>query len=317
MRDIVTVTLNPAIDLTVSLDELAPGTVHRAHSVRRSIGGKGINVASCLADAGIAVIATGLLGEEAAPEFSAYLLRKGITDRFVAVPGNVRNNLKLVDQLETTDINLPGIEVPPDALRDVDAFLESVQPGALVVLSGSAPPGCPETWYGIAGARLSARGVTVVLDTSGPALDSALRASSAPFCIKPNEAELAEWAGRPLPDLPSIVAEIQKIAALGVSLVVVSLGSRGALFARDGRIVHARLETTPLGTTVGAGDALLAGIVFGIVRGDALHRIARVATAFAVGKLQSNGSGFATMDRVSELEAAVGIEDVTALGELS
>ena len=105
---IATVTFNPAIDQTITLDRLIPGEVHRARSVRQDAGGKGVNVASCLADWGASVSVFGLLGQDNATLFETLFEQKAIDDRFVRVGGDTRVNMKIVDDTDTTDINMSG-----------------------------------------------------------------------------------------------------------------------------------------------------------------------------------------------------------------
>src|ERR1700712_3035754 len=150
----LTVTLNPAIDQTVHLAELVPGTVHRASHAEQHAGGKGVNVAGCLADWRSAgeppVIATGFLGEINAPTFQSFFDRKGITDCFIRLPGQTRRNIKLLDETtgDTTDINLPGLAPQAANLDALRAVLDAqTHRGATVVLSGSLPPGLPATTY--------------------------------------------------------------------------------------------------------------------------------------------------------------------------
>lgn len=163
--DVITVTLNPAIDQTVTLGELRPGTMHRARSVRFDAGGKGVNVASCLADWGLAVVATGILGGDNDNLFRSLFADKDITDRFCRMPGNTRVNVKLVHDGGTTDINLPGLMVSPDIVAELTrTLLALVQAGTLVVLAGSVPAGVEDTIYHDLTAALARRGERGVAD---------------------------------------------------------------------------------------------------------------------------------------------------------
>ena len=320
--NIVTLTLNPAIDETVTLDRLVRGAVHRAGSVRHDAGGKGVNVASCLADWGVAATAAGVLGRDNAVIFEVLFAAKGITDRCVRVDGGSRTNIKLVDDGETTDINLPGPVVTPQALAAVDAVLsEIVAPGTLVVAAGSLPPGCPADLYAALVARLAARGARMLLDASGPALAAALAAPVLPFAVKPNRHELAEWRGRALDTLADVVAEARALHAAGVALVVVSMGEAGALFVSAEGALVARLPAVRLASTVGAGDAMVAGIAAALAEGAGLERIARLTTAFAVAKLGRIGPHLPERATVDGLAAEVTITpadtpaDIQATGE--
>src|SRR5512143_1863207 len=170
---IATVTLNPAIDLTLHVSQLALGAVNRVSASRTNAGGKGINVASLLADAGFEVTATGWLGEGNAGIFEQLFTRKRIRDELIRLPGETRTNAKLVDgdAGQTTDLNGVGLE--PGA-ADVAALVERVEAIAArvdwVVLAGSLPRGAPVTLYGELARLCQKRGARVALDTSGPPL---------------------------------------------------------------------------------------------------------------------------------------------------
>ncbi|KAB1072128.1 1-phosphofructokinase [Methylobacterium planeticum] len=315
MSAVVTLTLNPAIDQTVTLARLTPGAVHRASAVRNDAGGKGVNVACCLADWGVPVAATGILGQDNAAPFEQLLLQKGIDDRFVWIPGETRTNLKLLDESrgDTTDVNLPGLAISPGTLDAVRAVLaDMTAPGALAVLAGSLPRGVPPEVYAGLGDLLKARGARVVLDASGPALAVALAAAPAalPYAIKPNRHELEDWAGHPLATLPEVVTAARALQARGIPLVVVSLGPEGALFVSATEMLHAQPPALRVASTVGAGDALVAGLVAGLHAGAPLPDVARLALAFAAGKLTQPGANLPGRDTVRALAETIRIEAV-------
>ncbi|WP_316668748.1 1-phosphofructokinase family hexose kinase, partial [Ralstonia psammae] len=173
---IVTVTLNPAIDMTIGLERLERGRVNIGRSVTQQAGGKGVNVAACLADWQVPVIATGLLGDANAELFEALFARKGVLDGFCRVPGTNRTNIKISDQADgqTTDINLPGIDASSaefDALCDRIDTLGDIAGAALC---GSLAGGLQPDAYVRLLARLNRRGVPTLLDTSGAPLAQVL-----------------------------------------------------------------------------------------------------------------------------------------------
>ena len=305
---VLTVTFNPAIDQTVTLDRLTPGEVHRARSSRQDAGGKGVNVASCLADWKVAVSAFGLLGADNAAPFETLFAAKTIDDRFVRRAGATRTNLKRVDAAGTTDINMDGAAA--DA-ADIDAVVAAVEaeagPDCLVVLSGSLPPGCPADIYARLIAIVGARGAMALLDTSGEPLRLALAGKRLPDIVKPNRHELAEWRGAPVDSL----AEVQRAAAdlhrRGMRLVIVSMGEQGALFLSDEGVLLGRLNATEVASTVGAGDAMVAGIAAALAEGLDLEGIARLSSAFAVGKLSRRGPHLPARDVVRALAGQVDI----------
>ncbi|MBZ8142034.1 1-phosphofructokinase [Rubrivivax gelatinosus] len=302
------VTFNPAIDQTVSLPQLLPGEVLRADGVRQDPGGKGINVASCLADWGLAVAAHGLLGRENAAIFEQLFAAKGIADRMRRVPGATRTNIKLLETGgRTTDVNLPGFEAGALDAAAVGDSLAEVAAGELVVISGSQAAGLDADTSARLAAALAARGARVVLDLSGPALAAALAAPAGalPLAVKPNRAELEAWAGRPLAERPALVAAAQELVERGIALVVVSLGTEGAAFVDAGGGVLAAPPALARGSTVGAGDAMVAGITAALAEGLDLQALARQATAFAAGKLRHAGPHLPAPAEVRALAAQV------------
>ncbi|MDL5366006.1 1-phosphofructokinase [Xanthomonas sp. NCPPB 2654] len=309
----LSVTLNPAIDLTVAIDRLQPGQVHRASSAHAIAGGKGINVAACLADAGIASAALGVLGAGNAHLFETLFAARGIDDRCLRVPGDTRTNLKLVaaDSGATTDINLPGLPLGADELHAVGARLaELLRPGLPVVLTGSLPAGLAEDSWRTLQAQAAAAGARVLLDTSGTPLRAALAAPRAqlPFAIKPNRHELEDWAGTPLHSTAEVLAAARALLASGIALVVVSLGTDGALFVRGEQALLAHPPQLAGGSSVGAGDAMVAGLVAALLADADLATCARQATAFAVATLGSGAVRRLPREQVDGIAAAVRIE---------
>jgi 1-phosphofructokinase len=314
---VVTVTLNPAIDLTVTVSDLTLGSVQRARAAQSGVGGKGINVAGCLADWGTPVIATGVLGRSNADPFAQFFASKHIEDRFVRAVGETRTNIKIADVAtgDTTDINLPGLHVDLATYDLVwDTLVELVRPQGLVVLAGSLPDGLADATWAALAADLARHGARVVLDTSEGPFAAALAAptEALPHCIKPNRRELEAWAGRPLPETADLVAVARELNDRGISLVIVSLGPEGAVFVRDGEAIAARLPPMRVLSTVGAGDAMVAGTVAALRDGLGLSELARLAVAFATGKLTRVGPHLPEKPEIEALAASVELRRIGA-----
>jgi 1-phosphofructokinase len=287
---VATLTLNPAIDQSVAVPGFSAGSVNRALWEQSDPGGKGVNVASFLADLGVSVAVTGLLGRDNAGEFEHLFKSKGISDEFVRIPGKTRVNVKILDETNhsITDLNFPG---PAATLADL-VKLERRIDGLLAehdcfVLSGSAPAGVPVDYYAHLVRSLKAAGKRVVLDSSGEPLHHGIQA--APWAIKPNLAELEDLVGTPLPDHAAVIAAARSLLAQGIGCVVVSLGRDGALFVTDQECLLALPPEVAVKSTVGAGDALVAGFVAATLRGLPLADCARLATASALGALTQLG----------------------------
>jgi 1-phosphofructokinase len=287
---VVTITLNPALDLTVNVEDLQLNAVNRGQAMQVDPGGKGVNVASFLADAGHAVAVTGFLGEENPALFEQLCAQKGITETFIRVPGQTRTGIKIVDQArhETTDINMPGAAPPQAALSALTSTLATwAVTCPWFVFSGSLPPGLPPDFYATHIARLRAQGKRVVLDTSGVALSEGVR--SGPTIIKPNVNELQHLVGHALETLSDIGWAARQLLTHGIALVAVSMGAQGALFVDENTSLLAVPPHVSGKSTVGAGDAMVAGLVAAQLQELDLAASARLATAFAVGAITRLG----------------------------
>jgi len=310
----VTLTLNPAIDQTIRVDRLCPGQVHRAQASREDAGGKGINVAACLADWGVATTALGVLGADNAHVFRTLFAARGIHDDCLRIPGHTRTNIKLVaqDTGDTTDINLPGLPLDGSALDAVATRLaELLRPGLPVVLSGSLPAGLPDDAWARLQQQASAAGARVLLDTSGAALAAALQAPAGalPHAIKPNRHELEAWTGTALTDRAALRQAAHALIERGVAQVVVSLGTDGALFVDRTGALLARPPMLATGSSVGAGDAMVAGMAAALLEPAAtLAESARLATAFSMSRLHSGDARRLDATQVRAWKADVLIE---------
>ena len=310
-NQVVTVTINPAIDQTIAIPNFTAGAVNRVQSSQLDPGGKGINVASFLSDFGQPVTATGFLGADNDEIFRRFFARKEIGDRCVRIAGQTRIGVKISDeaQRQTTDINFPG-QAP--SLADIEHLFDILRELATscewFVLSGSIPAGVSAGIYREMVTMLS--GKRVVLDTSGDGFRQAVAAG--PWLVKPNVDELGEFAGERL-HTPAAIVQVAHalVQQYGITSVVVSMGKEGAIFVEGQETVWAVPPSVEVKSTVGAGDAMVAGIIAGKIRGLALADCARLATAFSMNTITHIGSGLSSIDAVQS-----GMEQVT-IRELS
>ncbi len=274
---IVTVTPNPSLDRTITVDRLRVGEVHRAGGLHIDAGGKGVNVSRALAANGIATMA--VLPARGAPavEFSARLDRDGVPHDYIALDGAVRTNITIVDANgTTTKINEPGrASTVADATAMLGAVESHIPDAAWVVGCGSLPPGIDGRFYVGLIERARAHGVRVAIDTSGTALRTAVAAR--PDLIKPNHEELEDLVARPLPTLGDVLEAARGLVAEGIAAVVVSLGEHGAVAVNAATAFHASAVVNHPQSTVGAGDCLLAGWLAAVEKG------ASIADALATG----------------------------------
>ncbi len=310
MARVLTVTLNPALDLTVQLPALHLGEVNRSDNLQVHAAGKGLNVAQVLADLGHQLTVTGFLGEANAQPFEQLFAARGFADEFVRVAGETRSNIKLAEaDGRITDINGPGLEVGAAQRDELLARLERLVPGhELVVVAGSLPRGVEVPWFVELLQRLARLGARVALDTSGAALREGLALS--PWLIKPNEEELAQARGLDPADAQALADEARRLNAR-IEHVVMSQGAAGVSWFSPAAAWHAKPPKVRVVSTVGAGDSLLAGMLHGLLAGWPAERTLAHATAIAAQAVGQIGFGITDRAQLAELEAAVRLQPLS------
>ncbi len=292
---IVTLTPNPGIDRTYAVERLMPGTVHRAGRDWVEAGGKGVNVARVLRAHGVAVRAVLPIGGPTGESVRELLRADGIDIDAVPVAGDLRCNVTLTDpEGGVTKVNASGPTMSPAEVGALvervvevvgDAAVSAPDEPVWLVCCGSLTPGAPDTLLadviGRVRDRVAAR-VHVAVDSSGEALRGAV--AVAPDVIKPNLTELEELCARPLPTFADVVAGAQQLHAAGVGTVLVSLGPEGAVLVGEGAVLTAEAPPVRVRTTVGAGDALLAGYLSHVGSGPV--EALRHAVAFGAAAVQ-------------------------------
>lgn len=311
MARVLTVTLNPALDLTVQLPSLRLGEVNRGESLQVHAAGKGLNVAQVLADLGHQLTVTGFLGEANPHAFEQLFATRGFADEFVRVVGETRSNIKLAEaDGQVTDINGPGLVVGDAHRIELLERIKRLAPAhELVVVAGSLPRGVDSEWFVELLQALKGLGVRVALDTSGPALREGL--ATAPWLIKPNEEELAEARGIELVEPEALAREAWRLQVEGIEHVVVSQGAEGVSWFVPGAGLHAHPPRVRVVSTVGAGDSLLAGVLHGLLEGWPAERTLVHATAIAAQAVGQVGFGITDTDGLAELEAAVRLQPLS------
>lgn len=299
---IYTVTLNPALDKTVEIPGMALDTVNRITEMRTDPGGKGINVSKVIAKLGGESCAVGILGGGSGKMLEKLLEGEPFATRFRFVEGQTRTNLKIIDRERhtNTDINEPGLTVT-DA--DLDALLRELlaelRPGDIVVLAGSLPKGAPQDTYRSWTAACKKAGARVFLDADGALLAEGIKA--APYLIKPNDDELSRLAGKKLETLEELTAEGRKLLERGIERVVISLGGHGALYLRKGSTIYAEGLRVPVGSTVGAGDSVVAALAYAEAQGLSEEEAVRLSTAAGAANVMCSGTQAAEREAVEAL----------------
>ncbi|NHN57336.1 1-phosphofructokinase [Calidifontibacter sp. DB0510] len=301
---IVTLTPNPSLDRTVTVERLTLGEVHRVTSGRIDPGGKGINVSRALAAQGGDTLAVLPVGGAEGGLLTRLLDEAGVAHRDVAIGGTARMNVAVVEPGgRTTKVNEAGPQMTPaevDAL--LAATLDAARGARWVVGCGSLPPGAPTSLYADLVASARSLGVRVAIDSSGAPLPAAVAAG--PSLIKPNHEELAELVGHALPRLGDVVAAARELVAGGVELVVVSLGADGAVAVdADSVCWTAATIERPL-STVGAGDCLLAGVLHTLDTGGSLADALTTGVRWGAAAVTLPGSRIPTPRDLAGIEVA-------------
>jgi 1-phosphofructokinase len=308
---IYTVTLNPAADKTAQVPNFSIDAVNRIEELRQDAGGKGINVSKVVAALGGETEALCLLAGNAGRWIQDQLESLRIAYDPFEVAGETRTNLKLVDPIRGThtDINEPGPTVTREALAEVLSALESkVTADDVVVLAGSLPAGASPATYASWVDELGRRGCRTYLDADGEALRLGVEAR--PSFIKPNLPELSELCGRRFQDNADVARTARDLVADGISRVVVSLGSEGALFVSEAGAWLARAPKVTVGSTVGSGDSVVAAIAYSEQVGLAEEGTMRLSMACGAANAMQSGTQAAPRELVDSLVSDVVIEQV-------
>ena len=306
---IYTVTLNPALDKTVEVKSLRVDQVNRVSALRVDAGGKGINVSKVIAKLGGESKALTILGGNTGKAISSALDSAGIPCLSFNVAGETRTNLKVVDpELKTnTDINEPGPVVDPATLDSALWSLSSIiDPGDIVVLSGSLPKGAPEATYATWTAVCQKHGARVLLDADGEAFKLGL--GGKPYLVKPNIDELERLVGHSLPDQQSVIAAARDLIQNGVQRVVVSMGGDGALFITESEAIRAHSPKVKVSSTVGAGDSVVASLAFALATHMSTEDTIVLAMATGAANVMSEGTQAAEISVIDSLKDQVTFE---------
>ena len=299
---IITVTLNPALDKTVEIPDFSLDAVNRITAMRTDPGGKGLNVSKVIAKLGGTSTVVGVLGGTTGRRIADAMDALGIACQFTFVEGETRTNLKVIDPARhtNTDLNEPGLTVDQETLDHMrDALVAAIRPGDIVVLSGSLPKGAPADTYGSWTAACRTAGARVFLDADGEPLAHGLAAK--PYLAKPNNHELSRLTGRALETADDLLAAARTLIADGVERVVVSMGGDGALFVSADGAYRAEGLRVPVGSTVGAGDSMVAALAYAAEQGMADADTVRLAVATSAANVMCSGSQAAERSAVDEL----------------
>ena len=296
MAKVATITLNAAYDLVGRLKRIELGEVNTVETLGLFPAGKGINVAKVLNDLGVEVAVGGFLGEDNQGDFEHMFRVTGLQDKFQRVTGKTRINVKITEtEADVTDLNFLGYQISvEDWQKFVVNSLDYCKEFDIVAVCGSLPRGVTPELFADWLLQLHQAGVKVVLDSSNAALTAGLKAN--PWLVKPNHRELESWVGHSLPTLNDIIVAAKKLKAQGIANVIVSMGANGSLWLSDNAVVQAQPpKCENVVSTVGAGDSMVAGLIYGFVNN--LSQQETLAFASAVSAFAVSQSNVGVSDR--------------------
>lgn len=295
---IYTVTFNPSLDYFVTVEDFEIGKTNRAGSEEILPGGKGLNVSIVLHNLGMESKALGFAAGFVGREILDRIRETGIESHFILLEqGNSRINVKLAN-MEGTEINGIGPDIPQDKLTLFMEQLDNLKKGDYLVLAGSIPKTLPDRIYRDIMERLSDRGVFVIADAAGALLRQVLPYK--PFLIKPNHHELGDLFGVTFSKREEVVSYAKKLQEEGAENVLVSMAGRGAvLIAEDGNVYEMAAPQGRLVNAVGAGDSMVAGFLCGWLKTQDYEKAFQMAVC--TGSASAFSKGLAQREQVQEL----------------
>ena len=304
---ITAVCLNPSFDKTVEVDAMTAGTLNRVHSVLMDPGGKGANLAAVLTCLGAQAQCVGLLGEDNARSYEALLNSRGVPNGFMHIPGAVRTNTKIVsrDGTPVTELDEPGPEVAAETITALMKLMRGRYGLGILALTGSLPPGAPADTYAslMRGLRTPS-----VVDCRGPALLEAL--TEHPLLVKPNREELEEAVRTRLNSLEAVIAAGRTLLDRGAKKALVSMGADGAVLLTRERTLFAPALKVTVSSTVGAGDAMLAGFLMERDAGASDEEAMRSAVAAGAASVMTDGTGQVRREDFDRLRPRVELREI-------
>lgn len=306
---IVTVTMNPSLDMAYSVAQLVLDDVNRVPQVEKTAGGKGLNVTRVLHQMNAPVLATGLIGGNIGKFITDQLDDTQIAHAFYTIANETRNSIAILhDDGKQTELLEAGPEITEQEAEGFLAQFENIIKDAdVLTLSGSLPKGLPNNFY----QQLiqKSHGIPTLLDTSGQSLSDALLGTVKPFLIKPNLSEIQSLIGRSLTvsDLKTVLLEDR---FTGIEWIVVSLGSQGAIAKHHETFYRVTIPKIDTINPVGSGDATIAGLAYGIQQ--QLDDVSLLKTGMTTGMLnaQEHKTGWINYDNFKELFDQVTVEKI-------
>ena len=309
---ILTVTMNPSVDISYPLDSLKTDTVNRVENVTKTAGGKGLNVTRVLAEYGEEVTATGLVGGKNG-EYLLENLPKEVKGNFYRISGNTRNCIAILhDDGQQTEILEKGPNISEaEGTGFLKHFEKLVKECQVVAISGSLPAGLPVNFY-VELIRISNKhDKKVVLDSSGKSLEAVLKSDYKPTIIKPNNEELSQLLNESISkDINELKDALKNESFNGIEWIIVSLGSEGCLAKHNNKFYKVDIPKIEVVNPVGSGDSTVAGISAALNNKKDDYDLLRIANVLGMLNAQEHMTGHVNMDNFEKIFNKIKVKEV-------
>lgn len=307
---IATVSLNPSIDVRYNIPVFQVGQIHRAASIDKTAGGKGLNVSRVLSQLGIKVSCTGFLGGKSGEWIADRLQESMLVNRFTPIKGETRSCLAILTEDGQTEILEQGPYISKNErklfLEIYDSILDEAD---YVVASGSLPAGLEQSFYQILADRAKQKGRYFLLDSSGIGLAQGIQGK--PFLIKPNKEEFCNLIGNYDIKFKEMLEHAKEICRSGVEYLLLSLGKDGALLVSKSRILKADIPVIKALNPVGSGDSMLAGFTFAHSKEYPLEDVLKWSCACGMSNAASEKTGSINLLEVQQFINLIKVIEIT------
>ena len=303
---IKTLTLNPALDKTIIVEDFNLNNVNRIKEVFKDAGGKGINVSKMLNNLDEKTKAAGFLGGYTGQFIRSELDKMGLNHDFVEIDDETRTNIKMVDRKQNTftDLNEQGGQVTANNLKELKQnIFADLKPNDILTLSGSIPPGVSNNIYAELIKTAKSKDIKTILDAEGELFKKGVEAG--PTIIKPNDHELSLYYNQVFTSLNEMIKAAQNFFDFDIEMVMLSLGEKGAIFLNRENTIKIEPLSIDVKSTVGAGDAMVAGLALGLAKNLPVAEMVKLAAAASSASLINNGTQMGKQEEVEHFKQEI------------
>lgn len=308
---ILTVTMNPSIDVSYPLEELNIDTVNRIEKVSKTAGGKGLNVSRVLSQLNAPLTATGVVGGKFGDYLTEQLDKDGIPHSFSKIEGETRSCIAILHEGKQTEILESGPEVTAEEQEAFVAHFEELMADTdFITISGSLPKGINHDFYSLLIDKATEADVKVLLDTSGATLKASLENTHKPFLIKPNETEIADLLGKEIHSNDELVEALEDKEFDGIEWIVVTLGADGAIVKHQKNYYRVDIPTIKVVNPVGSGDSTIAGLAYALSEGKSPEDVIKSGMVTGMLNTLEEKTGFINVDNFETLFKQIKVEKI-------